>query len=78
MKTDTLTEWQRRLRGNVRNFLCAATREELRKELDVSLRLPVSEGAAFRAECVRELIAEMDEDEAQHREQRDAEIRAGC
>ncbi len=54
MDTSRLTDAQRNLRINVRNFLMVATPEELQKELQLSLDAK----QPFRAECVRELIAE--------------------
>lgn len=50
-----LTEDRKRIiRISIRNFLLIATKEELQAELAIS----VEYGDKFRAECVRELIAE--------------------
>ncbi len=45
----------RQLRSNIRAFLLTATKEELEKELAIS----IERGEEFRAQCVRELLAEM-------------------
>jgi hypothetical protein len=49
-----MTPAQRQTRANIRNFLLVATPAELRAELEIS----IGAGDAFRAECIRELIAE--------------------
>lgn len=56
MDKSKLTESQRVFRTNVRNFLMVATREELERELTLSL----DRGDDLRASFVRELIAELD------------------
>lgn len=49
-----MTESQRRIRQHIRNFLLTATLDELDEELQLSLRM----NDHFRAECIRELIRE--------------------
>ena len=55
----TLTDCERTIRQNVRNFLMVATVDELRREL----RISEERGDALRARFVRELI---DESEYKH------------
>lgn len=54
MDTTNLTPGERQQRMNVRNFLLAATLDELRDEMVNSLDM----GDTFRAKCVLELIVE--------------------
>ena len=54
MKTQELTSAQRQLRMNIRNFLLTASRDDLKKELEISLERKDE----FRAECIRELMDE--------------------
>lgn len=56
MDTSKLTPFQRAFRMNVRNFLLAATMQELEREVKLSL----DRGDEFRAECVRDLIGTYD------------------
>jgi len=49
-----LTQQQKQLRANIRNFLLLASLEELKKELTISLE----RGDGFRAEVIKELICE--------------------
>lgn len=57
MDTKKLTPHQYQIRSCVRAFLMVATREQLQKELELSLE----KGDTFRAECVQELIDELDD-----------------
>ncbi len=54
MDTSELTDRERQVRQDVRNFLINATLAELRLELEISNE----RGNAFRARCVQELIDE--------------------
>lgn len=51
---ETMTQQQRQMRMNIRNFLLVATPEELQGELQLS----IERNDSFRADCIRELIEE--------------------
>jgi len=55
--TQTLTAAQRQTRMNIRNFLLTATPDQLRTELALSLQRE----DLFRADCIREILAEENE-----------------
>lgn len=57
-KTVELTPQQRQIRMAVRNFLLPATREQMVKELEISLE----RNDMFRAKCVQECIDEHDKE----------------
>jgi|AntRauTorcE11897_2_1112592.scaffolds.fasta_scaffold01099_3 FixJ family two-component response regulator len=52
MDKTTLTNAQRQIRMNIRNFLLVATIAELETEIEISNRT----GDTFRAACVQELL----------------------
>lgn len=54
-----LTQAQRIVRQNVRNHACGLTREEVVKEIEMSVTLNDS----FRAECYQEWLNELDAEE---------------
>ncbi len=58
MNTEFLTLAQRQVRMNIRNFLLIATLDELKREKELSLE----RNDPFHAECVQELIDEMNND----------------
>lgn len=53
-KNRTLSPTERNIRMNIRNFLLAATRDELEKEK----RISEERGDLFRRDCIQELLDE--------------------
>ena len=62
MDKTTLTNAQRQIRMNIRNFLLVATIAELETEIEISNRT----GDTFRAACVQELLNQAIAEETEH------------